>query len=180
MSCCHPSPHASDGFQRLVAAGILCSASVDYLLAANGSWRWMFGLSVVPGALMVLGMWRMPESPRYLAEQGRDDEARQVLLRLRGGGGAVDAELQEIKLVIAAGQAAGGSVCAELKKPDLQRALLAGCGIMLFSQAQGINTVIYFAPKIFTFTGLFAKPLSADRQANTMIPQPPQHLATQL
>eukprot|EP01052_Picozoa_sp_SAG31_P024231 SAG31_NODE_2048_length_6565_cov_2.692700_1_plen_261_part_00 len=47
-----------------------------------------------------------------------------------------------------------GGCTAELKRPDIQRALLAGCGIMFFAQAQGINTVIYFAPKIFTFTGL--------------------------
>lgn len=146
-------------FQLMITIGILFSASIDYLLAFSGNWRLMFGLSVVPGVLMVAGMLAMPESPRFLAEQGLDEEARKVLAQLRGKGGvpaaaeAVEPELRAIKAVIAE-QSPGAGAMGELRKPDTQRALLAGCGIMFFAQAQGINTVIYFAPKIFTFTGM--------------------------
>eukprot|EP01052_Picozoa_sp_SAG31_P024232 SAG31_NODE_2048_length_6565_cov_2.692700_2_plen_252_part_00 len=50
-------------FQLMITIGILCSASIDYLLAASKAWRWMFGLSVVPGTMMTVGMFLVPESP---------------------------------------------------------------------------------------------------------------------
>ena len=116
----------------------------------------MFGLSVLPGIVMVAGMIYMPESPRWLTANGQEPLARTVLEKLRGAE-VVEAELAEIKAVIAEQAAHGGSELDELKKPEIRQALLAGCGIMFFAQAQGINTVIYFAPKIFTFTGLDAE-----------------------
>ena len=56
-------------FQLMITIGILCSASIDYLLAASKAWRWMFGLSVVPGILMAAGMCFMPESPVCTSQQ---------------------------------------------------------------------------------------------------------------
>ena len=139
-------------WQLMITIGILCSASIDYVLASSENWRLMFGLSVVPGLLMVGGMLVMPESPRWLAGQGKEDVALSVITQL-GRGATADQELAEIKAVIEEAAAGHGSELDELKRPEVKRGLLAGCGLMVFAQAQGVNTVIYFAPKIFTFTG---------------------------
>ena len=140
-------------WQLMITIGILCSASIDYLLAESQNWRLMFGLSVVPGLLMVAGMLVMPESPRWLVAQGQNDVALNVITQL-GRGATAERELEEIKAVVAQTAGHGRSQLDELKRPEVKRGLLAGCGLMVFAQAQGINTVIYFAPKIFTFTGM--------------------------
>jgi len=71
------SPAGSRGklvslFQLAVTAGILVSYIVDRTLAPEHAWRWMLGLAFVPGALLVLGMIAMPESPRWLLKTGAE------------------------------------------------------------------------------------------------------------
>ena len=68
--------------QLMVTIGIL----VAYLVAAGfqdvpGTWRWMLGLSVVPGLALAIGMLTVPASPRWLVSRGRDEDARCVLQR---------------------------------------------------------------------------------------------------
>ena len=95
----------------------------------------------------------MPESPRWLVARGQNDAALHVIIQL-GRGATAQHELEEIKAVVTQTAGHGRSQMDELKRPEVKRGLLAGCGLMVFAQAQGINTVIYFAPKIFTFTGM--------------------------
>lgn len=133
--------------------GILVSALVDWYLAASGNWRLMFGLSVVPAVLMIGGMVTMPESPRWLVAQGREPDALVVLRRLRADSGQAHAELAAITEIVEAETGDGSASWSELASQEIQAALFVGCGINFLSQAQGINTVIYFAPTIFTMVG---------------------------
>ena len=70
-------------FQLAVTIGILVSYIVDRALAPEHAWRWMLGLAFIPGALLVLGMLPMPESPRWLLKKGAEKAARQVLSIVR-------------------------------------------------------------------------------------------------
>src|SRR6266403_965494 len=47
-------------------------------------WRWMFGLTAAPSLLFFLGMWLVPESPRWLAKNGKSERARSILGRIGG------------------------------------------------------------------------------------------------
>ncbi len=82
--------------QFLITVGILLSYGINYLLAGAEAWRLMLGLGVVPAAVLLVGMFFLPESPRWLMGMGREDEARRVLRRSRNSDEEVDEELGAI------------------------------------------------------------------------------------
>ena len=120
-------------FQLMVVVGILVSALVDLALAESGSWRTMFGLSVIPAVLMIGGMLTMPESPRYLVAAGRRNMAAAVLHRLRPTRALADAELAAIIEVVEAEAAQPEVSWSELLAPQIRSALFVGCGINFLS-----------------------------------------------
>ncbi|HET7568358.1 MAG TPA: sugar porter family MFS transporter [Gaiellaceae bacterium] len=135
--------------QLMITSGILVAYIVDWGFAGfSNNWRWMFGLAVVPGAALAIGMYFMPFSPRWLVEKGREDDAREVLRRYRDSDEQVDEELREIKEV-----SESEARLRDLLKKGVRRMLLVGVGLAVFQQIVGINTVIYYAPTILKFAG---------------------------
>ncbi len=65
--------------QLLITIGILSSYLVNYALSDAGAWRWMLGLAVIPAIILIVGMFFMPESPRWLLTAGKEDQARAIL-----------------------------------------------------------------------------------------------------
>ena len=84
--------------QLMIVTGILLAYIVNALLAASEAWRSMLGLAVVPSLVLLVGMFFMPETPRWLVSRDRDDEAREVLRQTRDEE-AVEQEIREIKEV---------------------------------------------------------------------------------
>ncbi|MDE3136933.1 MAG: sugar porter family MFS transporter [Acidobacteriota bacterium] len=138
-------------FQLAITVGILAAYIVDYAFSGSQSWRWMLGLAVVPGLVLGIGMFFMPETPRWLARRGRPEQARRVLEKVRGSADVTE-ELQEIEATLAASQERGR--WADLWSPTVRPALLIGTGLAMFQQITGINTVIYYAPTIIRSTGI--------------------------
>ena len=137
--------------QLAITLGILISYLVDYGLSSSGNWRLMFGLAAVPAVLLFAGMLTQRESPYWLIERGRDEEARSVLARLRPAG-EIDQEVTEIREIISQGRAGLREVFSRTVKP----ALLVGVAMAVFQQVTGINTVIYYAPSLLHSAGLGA------------------------
>jgi sugar porter (SP) family MFS transporter len=140
--------------QLMITIGILVAYLVDFALRNVGSnWRWMLGLGALPGVFLVLGMLFVPYSPRWLMQQGRRDEAREVLRRTRTADDDYEAELEEIESVLSQERGAG---IRTLLRPSLRPALVIGIGLAVIQQIVGVNTVVYFSPTILTYTGLHA------------------------
>jgi len=135
--------------QVALIGGILVAYVADYALSGTGNWRAMFGLAVIPAALLMAGMVFMPESPRWLMAHGRADEARRVLARMRGGGD-VGAEIDDIRHSLS--QQGGG--LREVVAPAVRPALIIGVVLAVLQQVTGINTVLYYAPTIVEDAGL--------------------------
>ncbi|AHG00573.1 major facilitator transporter [Halostagnicola larsenii XH-48] len=134
--------------QLTITSGILIAYLVNYAFANGGEWRWMLGIGMLPAAILFLGMLYMPASPRWLYEQGRESDAREVLSRTRSEG-RVGEELEEIKKTI---QTESGTL-RDLLKAWVRPMLIVGVGLAAFQQITGINTVMYYAPTILESTG---------------------------
>jgi sugar porter (SP) family MFS transporter len=113
-------------------------------------WRWMFALTAVPALLFFLGTLFVPESPRWLAKNGRRDRARRVLARI-GGSAHADAELTDIEGTLA-GETARVDFRA-LLEPRLRKVLILGVGLAVFQQWCGINVIFNYAEEIFRAAG---------------------------
>jgi sugar porter (SP) family MFS transporter len=140
-------------FQLAVTIGILVAYLVG--LAFNGieGWRWMLGLGCVPALGLAFGMWRMPQSPRWLVMQGDDYAARAVLAKIRvDDPDTIDREIEEIEESVH--QDAKPGSWSDLLQPAVKAALVVGIGLAILQQVTGINTVIYYAPTIIEFTGV--------------------------
>ncbi len=145
--------------QFCITFGILLSYIVDYLLAGTAAnWRWMLGAGAVPAAVLFAGMLALPESPRWLAGEGRMDEARGALRRLRAGS-AVEGELAELRTDL---RREGGRLVSwsALFRRGARKPIIVGVALAVFQQVTGINTVIYYAPTIFRSAGLSSDSVS--------------------
>ncbi len=140
-------------FQLLITVGILAAYLSDNAFADNNNlecWRPMLWVGVIPAAVLFIGMFFLPETPRWLMSKGREEEAKKVLDRIEDPEFVV-ASMASMKsdMAIDASQASW----KEIFKPWLRNALIIAVGIMFFQQFVGINTVIYYSPKIFLAAG---------------------------
>ena len=117
------------------------------------NWRWMLGIETLPAVLYLLALTRVPESPRWLALRNREDEAREVLVRINGPELA-EAELAAIHTSIAADNDSNSVNFSELLRPHLRLVLTIGIAVGILQQITGINAVFFYAPMIFEQSGI--------------------------
>jgi sugar porter (SP) family MFS transporter len=112
-------------------------------------WRWMFGLTAVPAVLFFIGMFAVPESPRWLTKRGKFDQARQVFAKI-GGESYAQAAMAEIESTLADDAAPG---YRELFAPKMMGVLVLGVVLAVFQQWCGINVIFNYAEEIFHAAG---------------------------
>ncbi|HPU26899.1 MAG TPA: sugar porter family MFS transporter [Phycisphaerae bacterium] len=136
--------------QMAIVFGIVLAYFVSWLLVEIGdtNWRWMFGSEAFPALTLFVALFMVPESPRWLTKQGHSDRALGILARV-GGAAHARRELAEIEESLAEEQ---GSI-RELFMPGLRIALVVGITLAVLQQITGINTVIYYGPKILEKAG---------------------------
>lgn len=135
-----------------ITTGIVIAYLVDYAFSSTQGWRYMFGLAAIPAVGLAIGMWRLPDSPRWLISKSKVKDAKRVLERVR-----TDSDVSpEIKDIQESMKQQGTGGIAGLFQPSLRMALIVGLGLAIFQQTTGINTVIYYAPTIFKFAGIKA------------------------
>ncbi|XP_038125267.1 proton myo-inositol cotransporter-like isoform X2 [Cyprinodon tularosa] len=142
-----------------ITGGQFIASVVDgaFSYLSHDGWRYMLGLSVLPAVLQFFGFIFLPESPRWLLQKGRHQEARQVLGRIRGEQN-IEEEYNAIRDGIEEEEKESGSggvvILRILSYGPTRRALIVGCGLQMFQQISGINTMMYYSATILQMAGV--------------------------
>jgi sugar porter (SP) family MFS transporter len=154
--------------QLTIVIGILLAQYINWFLVRNlpqgatdefirnswfgqSGWRWMFGLTAAPSLLFFLGMFLVPESPRWLAKNGKAGRARAVLTRI-GGEDYAGAAMTDINSTLASEEIRHVRF-ADLVEPKMRKVLVLGVTLAVFQQWCGINVIFNYAEEIFRAAG---------------------------
>src|SRR3954466_13273566 len=141
-----------------IVVGQFAAFVVNYILLAtlghvHGLWRIMFGVCALPAIALFFGMIRMPESPRWLVEKGRDEQALAVLKTVR----SEDRALAEFRQVETIRQEEKGdnhmSFGAIFSNRWLRRIVFVGIGVSVTQQLTGINSIMYYGSRVLEESG---------------------------
>lgn len=136
--------------QLMIVIGILLAYLVDYAFSFSGNWRLMFGLALLPAVVLLVGMYFMPETPRWLLKQGHDEAARTVLRRMREGD--VEPEVGEIREILQM-EGERRARWRDLGAGWVRPALIVALGLAIGQQFVGTNAINLYAPTIFASLG---------------------------
>ena len=149
-------------FQFCIVSGILVAYLSNYLISQQGfgaiEWRWKLGIAGVPALAFLAALFRIPESPRWLARRSRPQEARQVLEAI--GDPDPDGEVRDI---LASVHAERGQGDLPLFQRKYAKPIFLAIAIGMFNQFSGINAILYYLNDIFERAG-FSR-VSSDVQA---------------
>jgi sugar porter (SP) family MFS transporter len=126
----------------------------EELLAASWNcqegWRWMFAATAVPSMIFLVSMFFVPESPRWLVKNGREEDARRIVARI-GGAEYADSALNEIRLTLV--NDIKKVDFRELLDPKMKSVLILGVVLAVFQQWCGINVIFNYAEEVFAAAG---------------------------
>lgn len=138
--------------QFAIVTGALISIILSHELAKRlpeeTGWRWMFGSELVPVLIFFVALFFVPFSPRWLAEQGRDEEALEVLARVNGEQRAA-LEMDAIRASLAEEE----GTYRELLLPGMRKALFIGFGVAALNQWVGWSPISFYLSTIFQKAG---------------------------
>lgn len=112
-------------------------------------WRYMFATEAVPSIIFFLLLFLVPETPRYLALNNKDEKALSVLNRIYH---SVDHSKKVLADIVSTRD---GDIATE-KTPLFtfgKTVVIVGIMLSFFQQFIGINVALYYAPRIFEDLG---------------------------
>jgi sugar porter (SP) family MFS transporter len=151
--------------QLAITVGIFAALLSDQLLAESAggaanvlwfgweAWRWMFLVAVLPATVYGVLALRIPESPRYLAANGRDADARAVLASVLGPDEDVDDRLVQIHRSIAIDEANAAQGSLRGSALGLKPIVWVGILLSVFQQFVGINVIFYYSTTLWQAVG---------------------------
>jgi sugar porter (SP) family MFS transporter len=134
--------------QMAIVTGILLAYCTNWAFSFTGvaAWRWMFGSAALPALAFIICLRFVPESPRWLIQQHRLEEADAALGTI-GGDAHSDETMREIISAIAEEEAPRGW----LKR--MRRPLFLAVVVAALQQMTGVNTVLYYGSMLFVAHG---------------------------
>lgn len=133
--------------QLMISVGVAVAYGVAWMLSKSGNWRMMFISAVIPSIALLIALFFLPESPRWLALKGQLQAARKILDRLYGPS-ETEVAMSQFASVIQVDRVKLRDLFRRFRKP-----LVAGIGLAVFQQITGVNAIIYYTPIIMQTAG---------------------------
>ncbi|MFY0624847.1 MAG: sugar porter family MFS transporter [Reichenbachiella sp.] len=129
------------------------AAWVQALKLDTYNWRWMLGLETLPAVLYFIGMFMVPESPRWQVMKGRKDLAIKTFEKVVSEEESKK-QIEDVENSIKSDQKESKVPLKELFKPAMRLVLVIGVVVAVLQQITGINSVFFYAPMIFEQSGI--------------------------
>ncbi|GAB7349949.1 hypothetical protein MBLNU459_g0645t1 [Dothideomycetes sp. NU459] len=150
-------------FQEFLVLGVMISYWLNYgvdrhVAPSTKQWRIPIAIQIVPAGVMLVGLFFLKESPRWLAKNDRHDEALASLAYIRCTDTHDPEVIQELAEIRASIEeefvATEGLTWKECLKPGNRGRFGVAAAIMFWQQFSGTNSIGYYAPQIFESIGL--------------------------
>ncbi|WCJ43213.1 Major facilitator superfamily protein [Euphorbia peplus] len=127
--------------------------ALTFLIGPLVNWRTLAIIGIIPCLVQLVGIWFIPESPRWLAKTGREIECENSLQRLRGSGADISEEAADIKDYTESLKKISEDGIFDLFKRKYAYSLTVGVGLMVFQELGGLNGFAFYASIIFDSAG---------------------------
>ncbi|XVE62946.1 hypothetical protein DITRI_Ditri06bG0160100 [Diplodiscus trichospermus] len=148
-----PKSHRGSFSSTNQLMGVLGFALV-YFIGTIISWRSLAMISAIPCVVQIIGLFFIPESPRWLAKFGHEKEFEAALKQLRGKNADISEEAAEIREYMEILEQQKEASFLELFQKRYANSLVVGVGLMLLQQLGGNSPMAYYASTIFEEAGI--------------------------
>ncbi|PPR84720.1 hypothetical protein GOBAR_AA35987 [Gossypium barbadense] len=135
---------------------ICTGVSVAFIIGTVLTWRALALTGLIPCAVLLFGLFFIPESPRWLAKIGREKEFEAALQDLRGKDTNISKEADEIRDCIETLERLPKAKMMDLFQRRYLNSVIIGVGLMVFQQFGGINGICFYVSNIFETAGFSA------------------------
>lgn len=147
-------------FQFSVTLGIMIMFYISFgcsHIEGTASFRTAWGIQIIPGALLWLGVFFLPESPRWLAKHGHWEDAEFIVAKVQAKGNREDPdvliEVSEIKEQILVDEHIRAFTYADLFTKKYLPRTIVGVSAQIWQQLTGMNVMMYYIVYIFQMAG---------------------------
>ncbi|KAG9457493.1 hypothetical protein H6P81_002001 [Aristolochia fimbriata] len=141
------------GFTTVNQLMICCGASLTFLLGTILTWKALAILGTIPCLVQLVGLFFIPESPRWLAKRNYLEDFESALQSLRGKHADISQEAAEIRDFTESLQLQAEGKLYDLFQRKYAHSVIVGVGLMVFQQFGGVNAICFYASSIFVSSG---------------------------
>jgi major inositol transporter-like SP family MFS transporter len=144
--------------ELMIVTGQLSAFAINAVIGTiwgehDNVWRYMLTVAVLPAIALFIGMFFVPESPRWLLSKGREADALATLKQIRSDDRAI-AELDEVReLAKLEEEANRGRISDFFKEKWLRKVLFIGIGLAVAQQLTGVNSIMYYGTQVLQESG---------------------------
>ncbi|XP_050274540.1 sugar transporter ERD6-like 5 isoform X2 [Quercus robur] len=143
--------------------------ALTYFIGTVVNWRTLALIGTIPSLVQLVGLFFIPESPRWLAKFGEEKDYEASLRHLRGEDADIFQEATEIRDYTEALQQLPQGRFLDLFQRIYAHSLIVGVGIMILQQFGGANGIVFYASSIFKLAG-FSTEVGTTAMAVAQIP----------